>query len=177
MGTHAPAPGPAGAAGRHALRTGHRRRGRVRTLIPGPILALLYPVTAFDLGNSAHAPVSYYLIGALFWLAILAAATVIDARAERQAHSRPGPRPRRVYLALAGAWLLPVAGMAVLLTASGGRQPSWWPGTDAGQALAGLGTYLVAMSSLTALVLLGRAVTSGRFRRMFWRYPPGGLAD
>ncbi|MHB1875566.1 MAG: hypothetical protein ACYCPF_12000 [Streptosporangiaceae bacterium] len=132
---------------------------------------------AFEQGSSAHAPVGDYLISALFWLAILAAAMVIDARAQRQAAGRFGPRPRRVYLALAVAWLLPVAAMAILLSGTGGRQPTWWPGTGAGQAVAGLITYLVAMSSLTAVVMLGRGLTWGRLRRRLWRHLPGGLAN
>ena len=99
-------------------------------------------------------------------LASLAAVLATDAYLQRRARRQAGERSRPAYLA---------TGAALLAVATGAVAAGWhsftadtWPADVYG--------LIAGVSAWSAILALGRALTRGPRRRLFWVYPPGGDA-
>jgi hypothetical protein len=158
---------------RHALppaegraRNRVRRRHEIRnTLLVG--LPWIFVSAIVRNGTQEHASLTYYLIAVPACAALIAAFAASAYVASRLAAVSVTRRPRRLYGLAAILYAVPVAIFVRIATehiaAHVANDDSW---------AAVAGGILATLCTLGFLLMLGRAVVPGRWRRGFWLFPP-----
>jgi hypothetical protein len=143
------------------------RRGRsIRaSLIVAPPIAIVFAILSN--GRQEHASVVYYLIAIPVCAGVIAAFAAASYAGRRVAAVSATRRPRWSYVLAAVIYAVPVAVFVRIaahhIAAHSANDNSW-------AAMAG--GILATLCAFGSLLMLGRAVVSGRWRRAFWIFPP-----
>ncbi len=123
-------------------------------------------------GTQEHASVTHYLIAVPVCAALMAAFAAGSYAASRLAAVSVTRRSRWLYGLAAVLYSVPVAIFIRIaadhLSAHTAKDDSW-------AAMAG--GIVATLCALAALLMLGRAVVPGRWRRAFWLFPPPWLDE
>lgn len=118
-------------------------------------------------GTREHASVTYYLIAVLVCAALMAAFAAGSYAASRLAAVSVTRRPRWLYGLAAVLYSVPVA---IFIRIAADHRAAHAANDDSWAAMTG--GILATLCALAALLMLGRAVVPGRWRRAFWLFPP-----
>jgi hypothetical protein len=118
-------------------------------------------------GTQEHANVTYYLIAVPVCGALIAAFAAGSYVASRVAAVSVTRRPRWLYGLAAILYGIPVAILVRIAAdhvAAHAANDNGWVATAGG--------LLATLCALGVVLMLGRAVVPGRWRRAFWLFPP-----
>jgi hypothetical protein len=141
-------------------------RGSLR-LLPVLFIVFLFAAT-MGTGSDEHASRRYYILGYLLTAAATAAVVTLARVGRRFSLAFTRPTPRWLYLLFTTCYTA-AASVLYWLTS---RRPSGPHGQDWLQMTAGL---MGVTCAVAALIMLGRAIARGTFRRVFYFFVPQWL--
>ena len=118
-------------------------------------------------GSQEHASIAYYLVAVPVCAGVIAAFAAGGYAASRLAAVAVTRRPRWLYGLAAVLYGIPVA---IFVRIAGDHVTAHAANDNGWAAMAG--GILATLCALGALLMLGRAVVPGRWRRAFWLFPP-----
>lgn len=176
MGSHS---APRGRASRSAGTAGGRsRRARQSGSLAARVFVVYWVLYAFMIvqsGISNHLTIGYYLYSLLFWIMLPVAGISAVVLAEWLASMSRNEPPRWVYALLTLCLLSPLAITITERIRLDGQRPSWWADKSLEQAATALFVLSLVWTMMLALLLVGRALLSGRLRERCWLCPPQWL--
>jgi hypothetical protein len=148
-----------------ARQRARRGRGIRASLIVAPPIAIV--IAILGNGRQDHASAIYYLIAIPVCSGVIAAFAAGAYAGRRVAAVSVTRRPRWLYVLVAVGYTVPVA---IFVRIAADHVAAHTENDNSWAAMAG--GILATLCAAGALLMLGRAIVPGRWRRAFWIFPP-----